>query len=142
MKYNIARGGSFKLSYQRIHQFINQISNTAVISPADYWKSADTYIPPLVNDQIASVSAQSTLPKNWDTEKIKGSALLAYPSASGHSFFNEKFWNGGLEFLDGVKIGDLKLRYSEYRDEFRGKRSKRFASLAISEMYELCNLFI
>jgi hypothetical protein len=66
---------------------------------------------------VASVSAQSTLPKNWDTEKIKGSALLAYPSASGHYFFNEKFWNGGIEFLDGVKIGDLKLRYGEYRDE-------------------------
>jgi hypothetical protein len=53
MKYNISSGGSFKLSYQRIHQFINQISNTAVISPADYWKSADTYIQPLINDQIA-----------------------------------------------------------------------------------------
>jgi len=53
VKYNLESGGSLRLSYQRIHQFVNQISNTAVISPADYWKSADPYIAPLINDQIA-----------------------------------------------------------------------------------------
>ena len=53
MKYLFTNGGSFRLSYQRIHQFYNQISNTAVISPADYWKASDQYIPPLVNDQFA-----------------------------------------------------------------------------------------
>lgn len=53
MKYNLEHGGSLKLSYQRIHQFINQISNTAVISPADYWKSSDQNFAPLINDQVA-----------------------------------------------------------------------------------------
>ena len=53
MKYMVQEGTSLRISYQRIHQFYNQISNTAVISPADYWKSADPYIPPLINDQIA-----------------------------------------------------------------------------------------
>ena len=53
VKYNLASGGSLRLSYQRIHQFVNQISNTAVISPADYWKSADPNLAPLINDQIA-----------------------------------------------------------------------------------------
>lgn len=53
MKYNLQNGGSVRLSYQRIHQYYSQISNTAVISPADYWKSADKYIAPLINDQIA-----------------------------------------------------------------------------------------
>ena len=53
MKYNLENGGSLRLSYQRIHQFVSQISNTAVISPADYWKSADPNIAPLINDQIA-----------------------------------------------------------------------------------------
>lgn len=53
LKYNLENGGSVKLSYQRIHQFINQISNTSVITPADYWKSADPNIAPLINDQIA-----------------------------------------------------------------------------------------
>lgn len=53
LKYNLANDGSLRLSYQRIHQFVSQISNTAVITPADYWKSADPYIAPLINDQIA-----------------------------------------------------------------------------------------
>ncbi|HEY3390550.1 MAG TPA: TonB-dependent receptor [Prolixibacteraceae bacterium] len=53
MKYNLENGGSLRLSYQRIHQFVNQISNTAVISPADYWKSADPNLAPLINDQVA-----------------------------------------------------------------------------------------
>ena len=53
LRYNFQDGGSWRFSYQRIHQFVNQISNTAVISPADYWKSADPFLEPLINDQIA-----------------------------------------------------------------------------------------
>ena len=53
VKFNLAQGGSLKLSYQRIHQFVNQISNNSVASPTDFWKAADTNISPLINDQIA-----------------------------------------------------------------------------------------
>ena len=53
VKYNLENGGSLRLNYQRIHQYISQVSNTAVISPADYWKSADQNVAPLINDQIA-----------------------------------------------------------------------------------------
>lgn len=53
LKYNLQHGGSLRLNYQRTHQFVGQISNTAVISPADYWKAADAYMAPLINDQVA-----------------------------------------------------------------------------------------
>ena len=53
LKMSLSPGNSLRFSYQRMHQYVNQISNNAVISPADYWKSADTYLPPLINDQIA-----------------------------------------------------------------------------------------
>lgn len=53
LKFNIQSGGSFRLSYQRINQFMNQISNTAVISPADFWKTSDANIQPLTSDQFA-----------------------------------------------------------------------------------------
>jgi hypothetical protein len=53
LKFNFREEGSFRLSYQRIHQFMNQISNTSVISPADFWKSCDTHIAPLISDQFA-----------------------------------------------------------------------------------------
>lgn len=53
LKFDLNSGGSFRLSYQRLHQFMNQISNTSVISPADFWKSADAHISPLISDQLA-----------------------------------------------------------------------------------------
>jgi hypothetical protein len=67
MKYNLHDGGSVRLSYQRIHQYYNQISNTTVISPADYWKSSDTYLPPLVNDQIALGFFKSPVNSKFET---------------------------------------------------------------------------
>ena len=53
MKFNLASTGSIRLSYQRMHQFMNQVSNTSVISPADFWKSSDSHILPLISDQFA-----------------------------------------------------------------------------------------
>lgn len=53
-KFNLKDEGSVRLSYQRIHQFMNQISNTSVISPADFWKSADSHIQPLISDQFSA----------------------------------------------------------------------------------------
>ena len=73
MKYLLQEGTSFRFSYQRIHQFYNQISNNAVISPADYWKSADAYIPPVINDQIAVGYF-----KNSTNSKIETSVELYY----------------------------------------------------------------
>jgi len=52
-KFNLRDDGSIRMSYQRIHQFMNQISNTSVISPADFWKSADSHIKPLISDQFS-----------------------------------------------------------------------------------------
>lgn len=53
MKFNLRDNGSVRFSYQRIHQFMNQVSNTSVISPADFWKSSDAHIEPLISDQYA-----------------------------------------------------------------------------------------
>ena len=53
VKFNLTSGGSLRFSYQRIHQFMNQISNTSVVSPADFWKSCDVHIQPLISDQFA-----------------------------------------------------------------------------------------
>lgn len=53
LKFNLKEGGSFRVSYQRIHQYMNQISNTSVMSPADFWKLSDANIKPLISDQIA-----------------------------------------------------------------------------------------
>lgn len=63
------------------------------------------------------LSAQVVMPKDWSAEKIEGSRYLSYDYHSGNPFLSDKFVKGEIEFLDGKKIEDLQLRYSEYRDE-------------------------
>lgn len=53
LKYNLRNERSIRFSYQRMHQFMNQVSNTSVISPADLWKSSDSHVAPLISDQFA-----------------------------------------------------------------------------------------
>jgi len=66
---------------------------------------------------VLSVMAQDDLPKNGNTQKIKGTRLLPYLSYDGKPYLNDKFTNGEIEFLDGTKIANIAIRYSSYRDE-------------------------
>jgi len=63
LNYETTNGYSLKMSYQRTRQYINQISNTAVISPAEIWKTCDYHLKPLINDQIAIGASNSKLVK-------------------------------------------------------------------------------
>lgn len=53
LKFSFKNGGSLRMSYQKINQYVNQISNTSVASPADFFKSSDYYIKPLRSQQFA-----------------------------------------------------------------------------------------
>ncbi len=53
LRYIINGESSIKLSYNRIHQYINLISNTSVMTPTDIWKLSDTHLRPLRSDQYA-----------------------------------------------------------------------------------------
>ena len=64
-----------------------------------------------------SVSAQENMSKNWDIEKIRGTRHLPYPSATGRPYLNDKFANGEIEFSNGLKVENIGLRYSCYRDQ-------------------------
>jgi outer membrane receptor for ferrienterochelin and colicin len=52
-RYEFDNSSSLKFGYNRTRQYIRQISNSASITPADYWKSSDTYLEPLIGDQLA-----------------------------------------------------------------------------------------
>lgn len=52
-RYEMEGSSSIKLGYNRTKQYIRQISNSASITPADYWKASDTYLNPLISDQLA-----------------------------------------------------------------------------------------
>jgi len=53
IRFTITTSSSLKLSYNRIHQYINLVSNTAVMSPTDVWKLSSPNLKPLTCDHIA-----------------------------------------------------------------------------------------
>lgn len=44
---------SIKLSYNRSRQYLHLISNTTAITPVDFWKVSDSFIPPQIADQYS-----------------------------------------------------------------------------------------
>ena len=52
-RYMLSRNASVKISYNRMRQYIQMISNTASVNPTDTWKLSDPYIKPQVGDQFS-----------------------------------------------------------------------------------------
>ena len=64
--FDIGPNNSVKMNYQRTRQYLFQLSNNAVISPAETWKAADYYLKPLICDQVAIGYENSSWSKNLD----------------------------------------------------------------------------
>ena len=119
LKYNLQKGGSLRLNYQRTHQFVSQISNTAVISPADYWKSADSYMAPLINDQVAlgyfrnpaegqiEFSAEAYYKKLQNLLEYKNGAQLLMNPHLETDFVQAQGYSYGLELMAKKSTGRL-----------------------------------
>ena len=63
IKYSINDNNSLKLSYNKLSQYIQQISDTEVPLPFDMWKPSNNYIKPLIGNQF-SIGYFSDLYKN------------------------------------------------------------------------------
>lgn len=53
VRYSLSGSSSVKLSYNRMRQYIQMLSNTTAIAPTDIWKLSDQYVRPQVGDQYA-----------------------------------------------------------------------------------------
>ncbi len=53
-KYMLTDNSSVKASYNRMRQYIHQLSNTTTVSPIDSWKLSDSNIRPQVGDQVSA----------------------------------------------------------------------------------------
>jgi hypothetical protein len=53
LRFNVSDNSSVKLSYNRIHQYINLISNTAVMMPSDVWNLSSPNLKPLLCNHYA-----------------------------------------------------------------------------------------
>ncbi len=66
MSFDLNSNTTLKLNYQRNYQYAFQLSNNAVISPAETWKAADYHLAPLISDQFAVGVENSTWLKGID----------------------------------------------------------------------------
>ncbi len=64
--YDLNMNSSLKVSYQRVQQNMSQLSNSAVISPAESWKAVDYYLKPIISDQFAIGIEKKSWFKNSD----------------------------------------------------------------------------
>lgn len=118
-KFDLNSGGSFRMSYQRIHQFMNQISNTSVMSPADFWKSADAHISPLISDQFAiglfktpkkglfETSVELYYKKLQNLLEYKNGAILVMNHHIEADIINADGYSYGLELYAKKNLGRL-----------------------------------
>ncbi len=53
LRYIVSNTASIKVSYNRMRQYIQMLSNTAAMNPTDVWKLSDTHILPQTGDQYS-----------------------------------------------------------------------------------------
>ncbi len=86
--YKIGAESSVKLSYSKIHQFMNLVSNTSVMAPTDVWKLSDNNIAPLICNQVAMGYY-----RNFNRNFIETSVELYF-----------KKLNNLIEYKEGAKL--------------------------------------
>lgn len=67
LKLGFADNASFKLSYNRLRQYIHLTSNTVAPTPVDVWQASNPYIPPQIADQYSLGWFVDSKDKKWET---------------------------------------------------------------------------
>ncbi len=118
-RYTINDNSSVKLSYSLINQYINLVSNSTVMNPADLWKMSNTYVKPLRCDQYALGYYRNFKKNMFETsleiyykrltniiEYKDGTALLLNSNLDA-DLLNAKGYNYGVEFYVRKNSGRL-----------------------------------
>jgi hypothetical protein len=136
-RYTINENSSFKVSYNRINQYINLVSNSTVMNPADLWKLSDTYVKPLKCDQYALGYYRNFKKNMFETsleiyyKRLKniieykdGASLLVNPTLDA-DLLNAKGYNYGIELYvkknSGRLTGWLTYSYSASKRRTNGQ---------------------
>jgi hypothetical protein len=88
IRFSVSDNSSVKFSYNRIHQYINLVSNTAVMTPSDIWKLSSPGLKPLTCDHFAIGYF-----RNFKNNTIETSAEVYY-----------KHLNNAIDYKNGAKI--------------------------------------
>jgi hypothetical protein len=119
IRYSIGENSSIKMSYNRINQYINQVSNTTVMTPADTWKLSNEYVKPLVCGQYAVGYFRNFRNNMYETsvelyykklshiiEYKNGASLLMNPALEA-DLLDANGYNYGMELYINKKEGKL-----------------------------------
>lgn len=130
-RYVLGRNSSIKFSYNRMRQYLQMLSNTTAIAPTDIWKLSDTYIKPLIGDQISLGFYQNFKSFEFSTEvyykwmknfiDYKGGAELILNEHIETDLINASGKAYGAEFLIKKPSGKLNgwLSYTYSRSLIR-----------------------
>ena len=67
LKLGLSDNASFKMSYNRLRQYIHLTSNTVAPTPVDVWQASNLYIPPQIADQYSIGWFLDDKDKKWET---------------------------------------------------------------------------
>jgi hypothetical protein len=119
LKFETSSNSSIKIGYNRMRQFLHLISNTTAISPIDYWKLSDSYLPPQVADQVSGGFFKNLDDNNYelgletyykwlsDLQEYKKGANLAKNRNIETALLNADGIAYGTEFFIRKKKGDF-----------------------------------
>lgn len=132
-RYAMSNNTSLKLSYNRMRQYVQRISNTTSVSPTDIWKLSDEYIKPEVGDQVSAgiyrnfksntieVSLEAYYKKSQNVLDYKGGAQLILNHHLETDVINADGKAYGVEFLVKKSTGKVNgwLSYTYSRSFLR-----------------------
>ncbi len=114
-RYAFSNSTSIKLSYNRMRQYIQMLSNTTAITPTDIWKLSDSYLTPQYGDQF-SVGLYRNLRGNLIELTLEG-----YYKITQNTF---DYKNGAVLLLNHhLETDILAARGKAYGVEFMIKKS-------------------
>ncbi|MDF9797925.1 hypothetical protein OKW21_003188 [Catalinimonas alkaloidigena] len=88
IRYQLAKSSAIKASYNRMSQYIHQVSNTTASIPIDIWQPSDNNIKPQIGNQLALGYF-----KNFQGNAYEASAEAYYK------------WNKNqLDYIDGAEL--------------------------------------
>jgi hypothetical protein len=144
-RINLGPNQSVKVSYNRMRQYIHQVSNTTAPTPIDLWQVSNSYLPPQIADNFSVGYFHNIKDNRWETSAevfVKNMSNLVEYKDFPQLFLNnhletELLTGKGRAYGGEVYIRRLKgkwtgwLAYTYSQTEV--KVSSEFASESINE---------
>ncbi len=113
LKYLFAKNTSIKIGYHKAQQFLHLISNNIAISPVDFWKLSDTYLPQQIGDQYSVGLYKSGNKMQYSIEAYYKEVKNTIEYKNGASLFLNKYIESALLpaklYSYGVEINATKV---------------------------------